>query len=115
MATTRSPMQYINEGMSKFIRCPCEDSQETAFGNLHQEKIEIYPENEDQPLSVALSIPASGGKLIAETIPIRKPNPSARRQGIRITFWCEHCDRRPELCISQHKGNTEIGWDIDTF
>ena len=97
---------------SEYIRCPCEHGRDSAYGNLHQETVDIYPEKDS---SMALSIPATGGKLIAETIPARKPNPSAHAQGIRIIFSCEQCDRRPELCISQHKGNTEIGWDTDTF
>lgn len=110
MAATPSLMRYVEEG-SDCIRCPCEEN----FGHLHQETVLVYPETEDQPLPAALSIPATGGKLIAETVPIRKPNPSARRQGIRIIFSCENCDRSPELCISQHKGDTEVRWDTDTF
>lgn len=49
-------------------------------------------------------------------------NPSGRRDGIRISFWCEHCgpgyepgDNKLEsltLVIVQHKGNTDIHWDV---
>lgn len=36
-------------------------------------------------------------------------NPSERRQGLRIEFWCEECGgSRCELVIAQRKGNTEI-------
>jgi len=111
MSANLALIQYMDTG-SEYIRCPCEHGRDDAYGNLHQETVEIYPE-ESSPM--VLSIPATGGRLIAEAIPARKPNPSARTQGIRIIFSCERCDRRPELCISQHKGNTEIGWDTDTF
>lgn len=46
-------------------------------------------------------------------------NPSARRDGIRILFWCESCRAVFEMTIAQHKGNTYLeckalpGWTID--
>jgi hypothetical protein len=37
-------------------------------------------------------------------------NPSSRRDGILIHFWCEHCEEKPVMAILQHKGTTFIGW-----
>jgi 5-methylcytosine-specific restriction endonuclease McrA len=37
-------------------------------------------------------------------------NPSARRHGIVIKFWCENCSNISLLCIDQHKGISQIGW-----
>lgn len=46
-------------------------------------------------------------------------NPSLRRHGVVIDFYCEHCgfgEGRPDdhvvgqLCIAQHKGHTGIFW-----
>lgn len=37
-------------------------------------------------------------------------NPSSRRDGLKIQFWCEGCDKISVLCIVQHKGQTFIGW-----
>ena len=37
-----------------------------------------------------------------------KGNPSARRDGLAIRFWCESCDARPVLTIAQHKGSTLV-------
>jgi hypothetical protein len=37
-------------------------------------------------------------------------NPSSRRHGLSIAFWCEDCDRNAELTISQHKGSTILDW-----
>jgi len=39
-----------------------------------------------------------------------KENPSPRRDGIKIYFWCEWCRKNLELQIIQHKGDTIIGW-----
>jgi len=51
-----------------------------------------------------------------------KRNPSTRRDGMRLQFWCEHCHggdqpERPrfELLIYQHKGTTYIVWDDKTI
>ena len=38
-------------------------------------------------------------------------NPSQDREGLRISFWCEHCDSKPNLVIFQHTGTTLIGWE----
>jgi hypothetical protein len=37
-------------------------------------------------------------------------NPSSRRDGIEIQFWCETCHALPRLLLAQHKGNTELQW-----
>ena len=37
-------------------------------------------------------------------------NPSARRNGVIVKFYCEGCGGTPILAISQHKGQTFIGW-----
>jgi hypothetical protein len=39
-------------------------------------------------------------------------NPSSRRNGLRVKFYCEQCEKDlPMMLISQHKGQTFIGWD----
>jgi len=38
-------------------------------------------------------------------------NPSSRRDGLVIRFWCELCDVvDAELTVEQHKGCTYLGW-----
>jgi hypothetical protein len=41
-------------------------------------------------------------------------NPSSRRNGLSIKFWCEGCkgvdEDILELTISPHKGSTLLGW-----
>lgn len=38
-------------------------------------------------------------------------NPSERRDGMLIRFFCEHCSAEPELAIRQHKGVTYVEWN----
>ena len=38
-------------------------------------------------------------------------NPSWRRRGIRILFWCEFDCPNAALCIVQHKGDTFMFWE----
>lgn len=103
-------------GLGETIAC-----HSCGADNLHQETIEVYQCFED-----------SGGirtvaTLTETTIDTNlKNNPSARRNGLRIFFRCEHCHFSPEvhdengeviegsgnppplfeLTIAQHKGNT---------
>ena len=37
-------------------------------------------------------------------------NPSSRRNGIVIKFWCELCPHISLLCIAQHKGCSQMYW-----
>lgn len=39
-------------------------------------------------------------------------NPSARRDGLRVHFWCEFCGDGLTLNIAQHKGVTLLDWTI---
>lgn len=106
--TTR--LYKVSEGLV----CPsCE------YDNLHQETVEVYQCYED---SNGIRTVAT---LIGTTIDTNlKNNPSARRNGLRIYFRCEHCHCEHngfdengeqlfveipplfELTIAQHKGST---------
>jgi len=39
-------------------------------------------------------------------------NPSARRSGVLITFYCEECEDLTVLSIFQHKGNTLLETEV---
>ena len=39
-------------------------------------------------------------------------NPSERRNGIKIKFWCESCFKEAILDIVCHKGNIFVGWEV---
>ena len=39
-------------------------------------------------------------------------NPSGRRHGMTIRFYCELCPSTPNLAIYQHKGTTYVKWMV---
>jgi hypothetical protein len=93
--------------------CPCCEEE----GGLHQDCIEIFNRSgEDAPSTrivvpnrAAAGDPAGGIEISGDA----EQNPSSRRQGARIRFWCEFCDLASSgwvLAISQHKGATLIHW-----
>jgi hypothetical protein len=98
----------LDEGQ---LQCPhCDGTY------LHQTKVEVFWRGEravdgrmigreDAP-SIAVVIDDGTASL---GIPTR--NPSTRRDGLLIHFFCENCDYRPTLAIAQHKGQTMIFWD----
>lgn len=77
-------------------------------GYLHHGKIEIYDRSEDEK---------SGLLVICEnkTAEIKtnlEGNPSARRHGVRVWFYCENCGNKEfSLILAQHKGNTFLCWE----
>lgn len=74
---------------------------------LHQDKVVVFnPEQEDAKEGVKVVV--DGLKVAVE--PELDGNPSRRRQGMLISFWCEGCDANPVMTIAQHKGNTIMRW-----
>jgi hypothetical protein len=69
---------------------------------LHHEKIQIFDRDDDSKEGLHTTIENRNVKIDSD---IRK-NPSTRRQGILIHFWCEICNGEAILSISQHKGQT---------
>jgi hypothetical protein len=70
--------------------------------NLHHERVDIYerPEDAEKGLHVAVySMEATVDNDISG-------NPSRRRDGLKITLYCEHCPKTTILAIYQHKGTT---------
>lgn len=68
--------------------------------NLHHDKVEVFERGEDalQGLHVVIQ----DGKTVVDNE--LKNNPSSRRHGLKITFWCEGCKETSVLSVSQHKG-----------
>lgn len=74
---------------------------------LHHGKVHVH--NRDREDGDTTKITVSGLKSKRRTTG-GGGNPSGRRDGVVIDFWCEHCTAKPQLCIAQHKGLTYIGW-----
>lgn len=89
--------------------------------NTHQGNVEVYSRGEDSPDGTHVTVtqkpefgPAHGGRLPCGDGSVKvdrdlSGNPSLRRQGLRLWFWCEFCPHPFSLDISQHKGLTIIG------
>jgi hypothetical protein len=67
---------------------------------LHHDVVEAFERGEDA--KDGLHVRIVGGQMHVD----RKlaGNPSERRHGLAIEFWCELCGGRSRLTIAQHKG-----------
>jgi len=85
------------------LQCPeCEGDY------LHHFKVEVFNRTiEDSTEGVHVIVTTEDGEEteVTQNGDIRN-NPSERRNGILVHFWCETCDCKPIFCIEQHKGNT---------
>ena len=83
--------------------CPhCLDSE----SNLHHNRVEIFQRDEDEETGFHVAIQ---GKTASTDTDIQQ-NPSPRRNGLSIIFWCEQCCESSILDILQHKGMSYVRW-----
>jgi len=80
---------------------------------LHHTTIEVFNRKHEDSWH-GLHCIIDDTKIRAD-IDASKGNPSERRNGIKIKFWCEYCGLSTWLHILQHKGNTYIGWSPVSF
>lgn len=85
---------------NRMMVCPC-----CGGNNLHQVQVKAFFREENSSNDTRVLI-----KQGYVTQHFNGENPSARRDGLRIQFECEHCEADPELAIVQHKGSTYIYW-----
>jgi len=76
---------------------------------LHHSEIAIFDRREDKESGIQIKC-NNGNAFIETDVSELAGNPSSRRDGLTIRFWCEICDITSTLCIAQHKGNTECYW-----
>ncbi len=82
------------------LRCP---SCGSVY--LHHGRIEIFDrQNEDDEAGLHVSVEQSRVTVDSDI----SGNPSSRRGGLKIHFWCEECTGKSILMLAQHKGTTEI-------
>lgn len=101
---TRLP---IDDATWEPLECP---SCHEDYSYLHHETVEIFnPVQEDAKDGLHI-------KVLNEEMHVDRAlngNPSSRRHGLTISFFCETCPARPVLCLVQHKGCTYIYWEPD--
>ena len=85
------------------LECPL-----CGYLNLHQDTVEVF--NREEDAKTGLHATVDGSKVSLDTA--MGGNPSSRRHGLSIGFWCEGCDELGALRLNvvQHKGCTEIYW-----
>jgi len=91
----------------QYLLCPC--CGETY---LHHGNVDIFMRPEDGTDTVHTSVTGFTTKTTlvkSNTV----DNPSSRRYGLRIGFWCEICGEESALTLAQHKGNTHIQWEVN--
>lgn len=89
-----------NQGHGYALRCP-------ACGGdfLHHDRIDVYePCHEDAETGQHVTVEWQGTSITTDLA----GNPSGRRNGLTIRFWCEGCAFRPVLHFLQHKGTTYV-------
>lgn len=76
---------------------------------LHHAQVVVYDRAEDAPEVTITTVINSGCEVVPHSQGTE--NPSSRRDGIAIRFWCEVCGQDPiDLTLGQHEGGTQIGW-----
>lgn len=70
---------------------------------VHHGRVEIFHRREDAETGCHVTLDNKGVVIVDES---QIDNPSPRRHGVKIFFWCEGCDRTSLLTIIQHKGCT---------
>ncbi len=75
-----------------------------GYEYIHQYFIEIFDRDEDE--KECLHVTVNEKRLLTDRS--NKSNPSPRRQGIRIKFYCESCPYDTVMEIYQHKGETFV-------
>jgi len=79
-----------------------------GFNYLHHDRVEVFECREDADYGVHVIV--TDGRAVLDTS--LTGNPSSRRHGVKIHFWCEGCAAKPILSIAQHKGMTFVNFDL---
>lgn len=93
-------MIYKSEDGENILMCPhCGE----IF--LHQYKTEIFDRDEDEVKGLYVKTDRNDGIIVKKDL---EGNPSKRRDGLRVHFFCEICQASCALEIYQHKGQTFV-------
>ena len=97
---TEYKMMYISKDGEKQLVCP-----HCGGTFLHQNETEIFDRDEDESKGLHVTTWRNDRIIIRKNL---DGNPSKRRDGLRIHFFCEHCNKLSVMDIWQHKGSTYI-------
>jgi hypothetical protein len=93
------PLEF--SGQPAVLSCP------VCHGDfLHHHIVDLFEREQDEKTGLHISVSSGGVQVDSNML----HNPSRRRNGLRIEFWCETCNAKPRLDIVQHKGNTLVCW-----
>jgi hypothetical protein len=77
----------------------------------HHDTVEIFDREPDAETGFRVTVTPQRTVQIGTNL---RGNPSSRRSGVAIRYWCESCGGRSVLTIAQHKGLTLMDAAIDT-
>jgi hypothetical protein len=109
MDSTQKLRESLKPGYTpefSLLACPA-----CGYTYLHHDEIKVFDRRLEDSRTVTETT-VSGLRCTVETTD-GALNPSSRRDGVAIQFWCEECPARPVLKIAQHKGETHVSWDLD--
>jgi uncharacterized protein (DUF983 family) len=102
--TTLSAVEFVPGGYGPELRCP-----HCGYNSLHQGQVTVFDRNEDAKTTAVTTV--ADGVATTRLLPSDQTgNPSMRRHGLAIAFYCESCGNNFELTIAQHKGTTPVAW-----
>jgi hypothetical protein len=90
-------------GAETVLQCPGCRSQ-----YLHHYRVDVFDRPREDAVS-GLHVTVNAGTLAVTTD--LADCPSARRDGVRIFFYCENCCAVPALSLAQHKGQSFLWWE----
>ena len=71
---------------------------------LHHDRVEVFERKEDAETGLRVVVSAETVQADSDI----SANPSWRRHGFVIHFFCEHCQGWSSLSFAQHKGQTIV-------
>jgi hypothetical protein len=102
-------MRFNDQNALACPHCENQTKQEGLTAYMHHGTITVFNRREDAD-DVKVTRVTSNGTTVATVPSSGSGNPSMRRDGLKIEFWCELCGVSSELAISQHKGQTFLEW-----
>ena len=98
-------VEFSKDDSSRVVCPSCGDDQ------IHHEAVTVFDRKEDAPTTATVIERVNRVSTIIGA-QAECANPSPRRNGIAVRFWCETCDKVFEMTLAQHKGCTFLEWRI---